>query len=102
MNVYGAIVDHIEPSHVKKVLVPIPTKKSVLNRIGQSVIEGIEMQESAYRLLEKSRKALSKAIDTGDEDSFDLQLAQSRLLDVAANPDDLLRGDNLEERKVCT
>ena len=57
-NIYGAIVDHIEPDDAKNVLVPVPTDRVVLEAIGLPVIHGIALQEQAYSEMEASRHAM--------------------------------------------
>lgn len=57
-NIYGAIVDHIEPDDAKNVLVPVPTDRGVLEAIGLPVIRGVALQEEAYSEMESSRHAL--------------------------------------------
>jgi type I restriction enzyme M protein len=64
-NIYGAIVDHIEPDHVKGVLVPVPTERSVIEAIGLPVIRAMQMQELAFADLEESRYRLTEAVDEG-------------------------------------
>jgi type I restriction enzyme M protein len=67
-NVYGAIVDHIEPDHVKGVQVPIPTGRHLLDQIGLPVIHGIELQEQAQREMNDSMAALAESMnDPADE-----------------------------------
>ncbi len=61
-NIYGAIVDHIEPDHVKDVLVPIPTSRALLESIGLPVIKSISFQEQAFDQQEQSRGRLLGAI----------------------------------------
>ncbi len=58
-NVYGAIVDHIEPEDAKNVLVPVPTSRAVLEAIGLPVVRGIDLQEKAYSEMETSRHAMA-------------------------------------------
>jgi type I restriction enzyme M protein len=58
-NIYGAIVDHIEPSDVKKVFVPIPKDRAILEAIGLPVIRSMELQEQAYIEQEISRMELA-------------------------------------------
>lgn len=66
-NIYGAIVDHIEPDDVKKVLVPIPEDRELLERIGLRVIKAIELQEAASDLDFQSRELLAKAVTRQEE-----------------------------------
>jgi type I restriction enzyme M protein len=62
-NIYGAIVDHIEPDDVKNVLVPVPTSRETLEKVGLPVIRSIELQERAQMELDASRAALSASIE---------------------------------------
>lgn len=61
-NIYGAIVDHIEPDDVKGVVVPIPDDRSEIERIGLPVIRSIELQEEAQMELESSRTELAVSV----------------------------------------
>jgi len=67
-NIYGAIVDHIEPDDVKQVLVPIPDSRELLEGIGLQVIEAVELQEMAADLGTDSSRRLSMAIALADEE----------------------------------
>ena len=75
-NIYGAIVDHIEPDEAKQVLVPLPEDRSELERIGLPVIKSIQLQEKAQMELERSRSSLAESVgleqDPADdeEDAF--------------------------------
>jgi type I restriction enzyme M protein len=73
-NIYGAIVDHIEPDDVKNVLVPIPQDSSTIDAIGLPVIGGIELQERAQSLLDQSRHALAMSV----AESAETEESQSR------------------------
>lgn len=89
-NIYGAIVDHIEPDEVKGVLIPLPDDRSEIQRIGLPVIRSIELQEQAQMELENSRDELAASVgldpqpridDSGDE--FErLQALTAKLLQV--------------------
>jgi type I restriction enzyme M protein len=61
-NIYGAIVDHIEPDDVKGISIPIPDDRSVLERIGLPVIRSIELQEKAQVELESSRTDMAVSV----------------------------------------
>ena len=56
-NIYGAIVDHIEPDEAKKVLVPVPTDRATLERIGLPVMKSIEHREAAQAAVTQSETA---------------------------------------------
>jgi len=98
-NVYGAIVDHLEPSDVKNVVVPIPTNRKLLEEIGLPVIKSIELQEQAFAEAEASRLLLAEEIgDFTDEDARDAEIARARLAEIAADSTALLRGAALDEK----
>lgn len=61
-NIYGAIVDHIEPDHVKNILVPIPKDRSILEKIGLPVIRSMELQERARTELDEAETAFSDSV----------------------------------------
>lgn len=61
-NIYGAIVDHIEPDEVRNVLVPIPTDRKLLEDIGLPVIRCMNLQEEALAALDGSRTRLAEAV----------------------------------------
>lgn len=52
-NIYGAIVDHIEPDDVKNILVPVPRDRTTIESIGLPVIRSIELQERAQMELDQ-------------------------------------------------
>jgi type I restriction enzyme M protein len=60
-NVYGAIVDHIEPDDVKKLFVPIPKNLATLTAIGLPMLRSMEFQEQAFIEQELSRIELAEA-----------------------------------------
>lgn len=62
-NIYGAIVDHIEPDDVRRVLIPVPTDRADLEQIGLPVIRSIELQEQAQAELDQSEAALIASYD---------------------------------------
>lgn len=94
-NVYGAIVDHLEPKDVKEVLVPIPKSKKVLAAIGMPVIKSMYLQEYAYAQAENSRVLLAEELD---EDARDAEIARRRLAELEADPENVLRGLDLEKK----
>ncbi len=61
-NIYGAIVDHIEPDDVKQVMIPIPEDRALLERIGLKVIEAVRLQEAAANLNSDSRRLLGTSL----------------------------------------
>ncbi len=94
-NIYGAIVDHLEPDDVKQVVVPIPKAPELVKAIGLPVIKSMQLQELAYAELEVSRSELAESVG---EDSRDVEIARQRLAEIAANPSLLISGDELKAR----
>jgi type I restriction enzyme M protein len=62
-NIYGAIVDHIEPDEVKQVLVPGPTDRALLERIGMPVIKSMEHREAAQAAVAESETAFLDSLE---------------------------------------
>jgi type I restriction enzyme M protein len=69
-NIYGAIVDHIEPDEVKQVIVPIPTDRKLLEDIGLRVIEAVRLQEVAADLDSDSNRLFATAIAPVKEEAM--------------------------------
>ncbi len=61
-NIYGAVVDHIEPADAKEILVPLPDDRKVVESLGLKVIEAVELQERANALESASRRQLADAL----------------------------------------
>jgi type I restriction enzyme M protein len=59
-NIYGAIVEHIEPDDVKQILVPIPKNRSTLEAIGLPALRSTELQEQAFIEQEISKIELAQ------------------------------------------
>jgi type I restriction enzyme M protein len=98
-NIYGAIVDHLEPDDVKDVLIPIPAERSTLEEIGTPTIRGMELQELAYAQMTVSRALIAESLQVDeDEDSVDANVARKRLKEIAENPRRLVNGEILEQR----
>lgn len=70
-NIYGAIVDHLEPDDVKQVLVPLPEDRTAIEEIGLKVIESVRLEEEAADLDNDSMRYLSRALESADEDEDD-------------------------------
>ena len=94
-NVYGAIVDYLEPDDVRRVVVPVPDDRAALEAIGLPVIRGMELQEDAHAQLEAARAGLENL--TGD-DMRDAEIARDRLDEIDSNPSAVVRGAKLERR----
>lgn len=96
-NIYGTILEHLEPDDVKKILVPIPTDRRVLEEIGLPVIKAMQLQEYAFAESEASRLALAEELDDfSDEDARDAEIAKERLVEIKNNPETLISGDELQ------
>lgn len=97
-SVYGAIVDHIEPPHVRGIHIPIPEDRETLERIGLPVIRSMELQELAYVDLEESRYDLEEAVGHYDRDALDAEIARARVAEIRDDPSRLIAGEELEDR----
>jgi len=98
-NIYGAIVDHIEPEDVKDVLIPVPTDRQLLEAIGLPVIRAMQMHELAFADLEESRFLLTESIDErSEEDARDIEIARKRLQEIVDDPSLLITGEELKSR----
>lgn len=96
-NVYGAIVDHLEPSDVKMVVVPIPTDRATVEAIGLPIIRAMQLQEVAFAESEASRRLLSESVDDeAEEDTRDAAIARQRLEEIRNDPNLLISGDELQ------
>ena len=96
-NVYGAIVDHLEPDDAKNVLVPIPNDRQILEEIGMPIIKAMKLQEYAFAESENSRLVLAEELDDFDgEDECDVKIARARLQEIREDPSLLIEGDELK------
>lgn len=64
-NIYGGIVDHIEPPHVADVLVAVPDDRAALEAVGLPVIRAMEAQERAREHEAMSELRLGALLETG-------------------------------------
>jgi type I restriction enzyme M protein len=96
-NVYGAIVDHLEPDDVKNVMIPIPEDRKLIEEIGLPVIKGMQLQEYAFAELENSRVQLLESVDDS-LDATDAELARKRLREIENDPTRLISGDALKAK----
>jgi len=94
-NIYGAIVDHIEPDDVKAVAVPIPKDRALLEEIGLPVIRGMELREEAFLAMEESGVSLAEALAA---DAIDSEIARTRLEEIRTKQTALISGDALKAR----
>lgn len=96
-NIYGGIVDHLEPDDVKNVLIPIPNDANVIKEIGLPVIRSMELQEFAFAEAESSRFALAEEVgDFAAEDARDAEIARERLQEMRSNPNLIVDGETLK------
>lgn len=79
-NIYGAIVDHIEPSDVRQVLVPLPEDQELLREVGLQVIESVRLQEAASALDFAASQTLAAALDEEDWEEWDRQIEEDSLV----------------------
>jgi type I restriction enzyme M protein len=86
-NIYGAIVDHIEPDDVKNVFVPVPNDRRALEAIGLPVIRGLDLQEQAYKEFEQSRHRLAEGM--GEAPALDTMETQMPPEQPSTRPADL-------------
>ena len=61
-NIYGAIVDHLEPDDVKQVIIPLPWDRTVIEAVGNKVIEAVRLQEAASDLDSESMRLLRSTL----------------------------------------
>jgi type I restriction enzyme M protein len=59
-NIYGVIIDHIEPADVKNILIPIPKDPEVLKAIALPILRSMDFQEQAYIEQEISKMELAE------------------------------------------
>ena len=94
-NVYGAIVDHLEPDDVRRIVVPVPDDRAALEAIGLPVIRGMELQERANAQLEAARAGLETLTV---DDMRDAEIARDRLDEIDSNPSAVLRDADLDRQ----
>lgn len=96
-NIYGAIVDHLEPDDVKNIVVPLPVDPQIIKDIGLPIIKSMALQEYAFAESEQSRLLLAEELgDLAPEDARDVEVARLRLDEIKRNPDLLIGGDDLQ------
>lgn len=59
-NIYGVIIDHIEPDDVKQLLIPIPKSRAALESIGLPMLRSMQLQERAFIEQEISKIELAE------------------------------------------
>jgi type I restriction enzyme M protein len=97
-NIYGTILEHLEPDDVKHILIPIPTDRAILEEIGLPVIKAMQLQEYAFAEAENSRLALAEEVgDFSEEDARDAEVAKERLEEIKKNPELLISGEALQK-----
>jgi type I restriction enzyme M protein len=84
-NIYGAIVDHIEPDDVRQIFIPIPKNPQTLEAIGLPMLRSMELQEQAFIEQEISKIELAEV--GGFPNEVDPELpAKIRALRSSDNP----------------
>ena len=66
-NEYGAIQQHLEPEHIRNLLVPMPDDKADLERIVQSTRLAIQRREKLESQNKKSLNEMNDFISEGIE-----------------------------------
>jgi len=84
-NIYGAIVDHLEPRDVKQIFIPIPKNPETLKAIALPMLRSMELQEQAYIEQEISKMELSEC--GGFPVTLDPELPNKLRTMRAAEPD---------------
>ena len=91
-NEYGSVQVHLEPSHVRDVIVPIPENPAMLQGVADSQRKRIEAKELSWDMEEQAQNLLGQLVVLGDEteDSDDGVTKEQfeRLLTKAAQPAD--------------
>ena len=59
-NAYGAVVDHIEPYHLQKTVIPILKNKKIQDKINDLVLEANDLRYQAHQ---KEQEAISMMND---------------------------------------
>lgn len=69
-NEYGSIQQHLEPAHMREILVPVPTDASVLSGLADEVLTAVKAKEMS---LERENRAANElgSLLTGGEESGD-------------------------------
>lgn len=49
-NEYGTIQQHLEPRHIRDLIVPIPDDRSILDQIAKSLRESVELKHRSFEL----------------------------------------------------
>ena len=70
-NIYGAIVDHLEPDDVKQVMVPLPEDRKAIEDVGVKMIESVRLQEAASELDSESKRELAEVLESEAPDEAD-------------------------------
>ena len=58
-NTYGSVIDHIEPHHVEKILIPWAPKE-VRDNIGERVVQAEQMKAEAQKLLVEAKSIMQE------------------------------------------
>jgi len=62
-NAYGTNQEHLEPDIISDILIPVPKDRTLLEQIGNTVIDSIEALEQSIALGNSARKMLDKTFE---------------------------------------
>ncbi|MBI1730758.1 N-6 DNA methylase [Candidatus Acetothermia bacterium] len=65
-NEYGTVQQHLEPSHVSDVLIPLPEDTNTLQTVMNSVVAALEAKERSVELDDQADRELSDMLQNGD------------------------------------
>ena len=104
-NEYGSVQLHLEPSHVRDVIIPIPENPSLIDSISKPVQESVRMKERSWVMEEEARNAVKRVLagnagtkQPRSEDVIDSEIASQRLAAIAAKPGAVMRGPALKKK----
>ncbi|MDP9358730.1 MAG: N-6 DNA methylase [Chloroflexota bacterium] len=62
-NEYGTIQQHLEPAHIREVLIPVPTDASRISQVAQHVLEAVNTKEQSMTEERQARNLLTAMTD---------------------------------------
>lgn len=72
-NEYGTIQQHLEPAHMRELLVPLPTNPSVIEELARRVLDSIEAKEASLQQEESATSDLGSLLTEGESPSGDAE-----------------------------
>jgi type I restriction-modification system DNA methylase subunit len=100
-NEYGTVQQHLEPHHIADIQLPMPIDKEALNALLATVTAALEAHEHSVEMGAQADAQIGKMLNPEQpptEDEQDLETARVRLAEIAAHPQTVMRGDDLEQR----